>query len=47
MQKKIIMALLAVGIVAVAYHEAYAKCPLGTRYDCITTFNGKQSCGCR
>jgi hypothetical protein len=26
---------------------AYAACPAGTRYDCYTTFNGKQSCGCR
>ena len=26
---------------------ASAACPPGTRYDCYTTYNGKQSCGCR
>lgn len=26
---------------------ASAACPIGTRYDCQSTFNGKQSCGCR
>jgi hypothetical protein len=26
---------------------ASAGCPPGTRYDCVTTYNGKQSCGCR
>ena len=26
---------------------AWAKCPPGTAYNCYTTANGKQSCGCR
>ena len=26
---------------------AKASCPPGTAYNCTTTFNGKQSCGCR
>lgn len=35
-------ALLIVGITT-----ALASCPPGTRYDCYTTANGRQSCGCR
>jgi len=27
--------------------SAEARCPPGTRYDCVSTFSGKQSCGCR
>lgn len=26
---------------------ASAACPPGTRYDCTSSYNGKQSCGCR
>lgn len=39
------MAFLAFAIIAVA--PANAACPAGTRYDCVTTITGKQSCGCR
>lgn len=27
--------------------SAWAACPAGTSYNCTTTYNGKQSCGCR
>lgn len=38
--------LFAASVVSFAT-PANAACPPGTRYDCVTTFNGKQSCGCR
>jgi hypothetical protein len=41
MKKLIAIALL------VASGIASASCPIGTRYDCQSTFNGKLSCGCR
>ena len=31
----------------IASGYAAASCPIGTRYDCQSTFNGKMSCGCR
>lgn len=41
MKKLIAIALLTLAGVA------SAACPPGTRYDCVSTFNGKMSCGCR
>ena len=42
MKKIIVAAFLA----SFAY-ASFAACPIGTRYDCQSTFNGKMSCGCR
>ena len=42
MKKIIVGALLASFAFA-----TFASCPIGTRYDCQSTFNGKMSCGCR
>lgn len=41
--KKLAVAIVTTLITA----SAFAACPAGTRYDCVTTYNGKQSCGCR
>ena len=38
--------LIAIALFAIA-GVASAACPPGTRYDCQSTFSGKQSCGCR
>ena len=43
MKAAIIATLMLLGAVEVAL----ASCPPGTRYDCYTTANGRQSCGCR
>jgi hypothetical protein len=40
------VAALAASSVALAI-PAKAACPPGTSYNCTTTYNGKQSCGCR
>ena len=42
--KQIVLAILATVVVSSA---ALAACPPGTAYNCYTTGNGKQSCGCR
>lgn len=44
---KIKMAILAALIVGGFVAQAMAACPPGTAYNCYTTSNGKQSCGCR
>jgi hypothetical protein len=44
---KLIFAVSALALLAVTTIPAKAGCPAGTRYDCQTTANGKQSCGCR
>ena len=43
MKKSIALAVLALATMS----SVFAACPAGTRYDCVTTMNGKQSCGCR
>lgn len=40
------VAALAASSIALAI-PAQAGCPPGTAYNCTTTYNGKQSCGCR
>lgn len=44
--KKLMLAIAALAILGTIL-PAKASCPAGTRYDCVTTANGKQSCGCR
>lgn len=44
---KILMFAIATLFVMETIAPAFAGCPPGTRYDCYTTANGKQSCGCR
>lgn len=44
--RKAIGVLLVLASAMVAT-QAWGSCPSGTRYDCYTTANGKQSCGCR
>jgi hypothetical protein len=45
---RLVIAFAALSIAAVASTiPAQAGCPAGTRYDCTSTYNGKQSCGCR
>jgi hypothetical protein len=39
--------LLATAIFSFSTFAALAACPPGTAYNCSTTYNGKQSCGCR
>jgi hypothetical protein len=39
-------AALAASSIAMAI-PAKAACPPGTAYNCSSTYNGKQSCGCR
>jgi hypothetical protein len=46
MMKHLFFALAAVSFLVSAI-PAKASCPPGTTYNCTTTFNGKQSCGCR
>jgi len=41
------MIVLATLMLVGAVEVALASCPPGTRYDCYTTANGRQSCGCR
>lgn len=43
MLKKVALALAMLGVVSTA---ASAACPLGTRYQCHPTYNGKMQCGC-
>jgi hypothetical protein len=46
--KHLLLALSALALlVTMIPTPADASCPPGTRYDCQTTYNGKQSCGCR
>jgi len=45
--KQLVLALSALSFLVVAIAPAKAACPPGTKYDCTTTYNGKQSCGCR
>jgi hypothetical protein len=45
--KHVLLALAALSFLATTIIPANAACPLGTRYDCQTMPNGKQSCGCR
>jgi hypothetical protein len=51
--KKLSLGILAlyflnlVGVVTLTSTAAMAACPKGTAYNCETTYNGKQSCGCR
>lgn len=44
--KHVLFALSALALLGTAI-PAEAKCPPGTAYNCTTTYNGKQSCGCR
>lgn len=44
--KHLLLAMAALSFLATVI-PAKAACPPGTRYDCTTTYNGKQSCGCR
>jgi hypothetical protein len=44
--KKLLFALAALSVLGTAI-PAKAACPPGTIYNCTSTFNGKQSCGCR
>src|SRR5260370_10740212 len=43
---KLISALAALSFLAVTIVPAQAHCPTGTRYDCTTSWGGKQECGC-
>jgi hypothetical protein len=45
--KHYLMALAALSFLATTIIPAKAACPPGTSYNCTSTFNGKQSCGCR
>lgn len=38
--------LLAVAVLVTVGSVAHAACPVGTRYMCYPTINGKQMCGC-
>lgn len=42
-----VAALLATVFLVSAVAEAWAACPLGTRYVCTQGFNGKVICSCR
>jgi hypothetical protein len=44
--KKLLFALAALSVLGTVI-PAKAACPPGTIYNCTSTFNGKQSCGCR
>lgn len=44
--KHLLLALSALALLSTMI-PAEAACPPGTRYDCQTQPNGKQSCGCR
>lgn len=39
--------MIAAALLTLVTASAFASCPPGTRYDCQTMPNGKQSCGCR
>lgn len=39
--------MLAAAFVMLGTSFASASCPRGTSYNCYSTYNGKQSCGCR
>jgi len=45
--KKLIVGAAALVTVVGYTVAAWAACPPGTRYDCNSTWGGKQSCGCR
>lgn len=45
--KSMIFAFSVLSLLATTIIPANAGCPAGTRYDCTSTYNGKQSCGCR
>jgi hypothetical protein len=45
--KKLIVGAAALIAVAGYAISAWAACPPYTSYQCYTTYNGKQSCGCR
>ncbi|MGM4958117.1 hypothetical protein [Bradyrhizobium sp. 604_D8_N2_3] len=45
--KHLVLAVSALALLTVSILPAKAGCPAGTRYDCSSTYNGKQSCGCR
>lgn len=44
--KHLLFALSALALLGTVI-PAQASCPPGTSYNCYTTSNGKQSCGCR
>lgn len=44
--KKVLFVLSALSMLGTVI-PAKASCPPGTKYDCTSTYNGKQSCGCR
>lgn len=44
--KHLVLALSALALLATMI-PAQAACPPGTAYNCYTSANGKQSCGCR
>jgi hypothetical protein len=46
MKKLVIGAATLLAVAGYAW-SALAACPPGTTYNCYTTANGKQSCGCR
>ena len=47
MTKLIITIVACLSFLAVTAMPAKAHCPEGTSYGCTSTWNGKQSCGCR
>jgi hypothetical protein len=44
--KHLVLALSALALLGTVI-PAKAACPPGTAYNCSSTYNGKQSCGCR
>ncbi|WP_293809371.1 hypothetical protein [uncultured Bosea sp.] len=44
---EMLRAFVTIAAVVAFNAAAWASCPPGTRYNCSTAFNGKQSCGCR
>lgn len=44
--KQLVLALSALALLGTVI-PAKAACPAGTSYNCYSTPNGKQSCGCR
>jgi hypothetical protein len=46
MKKLVVGAAVLAAVVGYAV-SAFAGCPPGTAYNCQSSWNGKQSCGCR
>ena len=45
--KKLIAGAAALAAVVGYAVSAWAACPPGTAYNCVPSYGGKQSCGCR